>query len=256
MGCGGPARGSGCRRFEGNRRREAQWTSPATSGRSWPTSVSSATGPMPGSVRASCGWTTAMTPRPRRRRAARRSCPASSTRASSISGSLADDPEERMPPAKSGKSLSPAEIARLKTWIEQGAEYQEHWAFVPPVRPALPAVKNAGWCRNPIDVFILARLEAEGLAPSPEADKVTLDPPAQPRPDRPAADDRGGRRLPGRHPRRRLRPAGRAAARLAALRRALGADLARRRALCRLRRLREGQVAPGLCSTATGSSMP
>ena len=85
-----------------------------------------------------------------------------------------DDPEERMPPAKTGKPLTPAEIARLKTWIEQGAEYQGHWAFVLPVRPELPSVKNAGWCRNPIDRFILARLDAEGLSPSPQADKITL----------------------------------------------------------------------------------
>jgi hypothetical protein len=85
-----------------------------------------------------------------------------------------DDPDEHMPPAETGKSLTPAEIARLKTWIEEGAEYQGHWAFVPPVRPALPAVKNSGWCRNPIDTFILARHEAEGLSPSPEADKITL----------------------------------------------------------------------------------
>ncbi len=86
----------------------------------------------------------------------------------------ADDPEERMPPASSKKSLSPAEIARLKAWIEQGAQYQEHWAFVPPVRPRIPSIKDPGWCRNPIDYFILARLEAEGLNASPEADKLTL----------------------------------------------------------------------------------
>ncbi len=86
----------------------------------------------------------------------------------------ATDPEERMPPAKTGKSLTTAEIALLKTWIEEGAEYQGHWAFVPPVRPALPAVKNSGWSRNPIDLFVLARLKAEGLSPSPEADKITL----------------------------------------------------------------------------------
>ena len=87
---------------------------------------------------------------------------------------MATDAEERMPPVKSGKTLSPAEIAKIKSWIEQGAEYQGHWAFVPPRRPALPSVKNLAWCRTPIDRFILARLEAEGLAPSPEADKVTL----------------------------------------------------------------------------------
>jgi dsRNA-specific ribonuclease len=85
-----------------------------------------------------------------------------------------DDPEERMPPPKSGKTLSATEIDRLKAWIEQGAEYQEHWAFRPPVRPLLPAVENLRWCRNPIDVFILARLEAAGLTPSPQADPVTL----------------------------------------------------------------------------------
>jgi hypothetical protein len=85
-----------------------------------------------------------------------------------------NDPEERMPPAKTGKSLTPAEIAKLKSWIEEGAEYEGHWAFTPPVRPALPAVKQASWCRNPIDYFIMARLEAEGLAPSPEAERLTL----------------------------------------------------------------------------------
>jgi mono/diheme cytochrome c family protein len=86
----------------------------------------------------------------------------------------AEDPEERMPPASSKKALSPEEIARLKTWIEQGAAYQEHWAFVPPVRPKVPSVKNPSWCRNPIDFFVLARLEGEGLEPSTAADKVTL----------------------------------------------------------------------------------
>jgi mono/diheme cytochrome c family protein len=85
-----------------------------------------------------------------------------------------NDPEERMPPAKTGKSLTAAEIAKLKAWIEEGADYEGHWAFTPPVRPALPAVKQASWCRNPIDYFILARLDAEGLAPSPAADRLTL----------------------------------------------------------------------------------
>ena len=102
------------------------------------------------------------------------------------------------------------------------------------------------WCRTPIDRFILARLEAEGLKPSPEADKVTLIrrlsldviglPPAIAEVDAFQADARAGG----------LRQAGRAAARVAALRRALGTDLARRRAVCRLRRIRERQVAPGL----------
>jgi hypothetical protein len=84
------------------------------------------------------------------------------------------DPDQRMPPPKSGKILSAAEVAKIKTWIEQGAEYQVHWAFLPPVRPAVPKVKNEAWCRTPIDRFVLARLEAEGLAPAAEADKVSL----------------------------------------------------------------------------------
>ncbi len=81
---------------------------------------------------------------------------------------------DRMPPAKSGKTLSPEEIALLKKWIEQGAEWQEHWAYVPPVRPGLPKVKEGNWPRNGIDYFVLARLEAEGLRPAAEASKETL----------------------------------------------------------------------------------
>ncbi len=86
----------------------------------------------------------------------------------------AQDADEKMPPPDSGKSLSAAEIGQLKKWIEEGAVYEGHWAFMPPVRPAMPAVKNWAWCRNPIDFFIIAKLEAVGLAPSPEAEKVSL----------------------------------------------------------------------------------
>jgi hypothetical protein len=85
-----------------------------------------------------------------------------------------DDADEHMPPAKTGKPLTPLEIKMLKTWIEEGAEFEGHWAFIPPVGPEIPPVKRAGWVRNPIDAFVLAKLEKEGLAPSPEADKVTL----------------------------------------------------------------------------------
>jgi len=81
---------------------------------------------------------------------------------------------QRMPPVKFGKKLSPGQIDLLRRWITEGASYQIHWAFRPPVRPALPAVKNHPWIRNPIDQFILARLEKEGLHPAAEADKVTL----------------------------------------------------------------------------------
>ncbi len=85
------------------------------------------------------------------------------------------DAGEKMPPADSGKSLTPREIELLTKWVEQGAEFQPHWSFVAPVRPELPELKqHAAAVRNPIDRFVLARLEREGLAPSPQADKVTL----------------------------------------------------------------------------------
>ena len=86
----------------------------------------------------------------------------------------AEDGDERMPPKDSGKSLSADEIAKIKQWIEEGAAYEGHWAFIPPQRPALPQVKNAAWCRNPIDFFIVSKLESVGLEPSPEAERATL----------------------------------------------------------------------------------
>jgi hypothetical protein len=85
-----------------------------------------------------------------------------------------DDEDERMPPAGVGKSLSPRDVEILRAWIAQGAEYQPHWSFVPPQRPPLPTASRPDWVRNPIDLFILARLEQEGLAPSPDADRRTL----------------------------------------------------------------------------------
>jgi Protein of unknown function (DUF1553)/Protein of unknown function (DUF1549)/Concanavalin A-like lectin/glucanases superfamily/Planctomycete cytochrome C len=79
-----------------------------------------------------------------------------------------------MPPASSGRALTAKQIERFHEWIDQGAKWQSHWAFDPPKRPALPEVKDRSWPANPIDYFILARLEAEGLKPSAEADKATL----------------------------------------------------------------------------------
>ena len=79
-----------------------------------------------------------------------------------------------MPPPESGKTLSAAERERLRRWIEQGAVYRPHWSFVPPVRPPVPLVRDKAWPRDVIDHFILARLEAEGLRPAPEADRATL----------------------------------------------------------------------------------
>src|SRR4051794_34434939 len=87
---------------------------------------------------------------------------------------LSDDPDEMMPPRQSQKTLTAAQKELLRRWVEAGAEYQAHWAYVPPRRAESPAVKQADWVRNPIDAFILAGLESKGIAPSPEADRRTL----------------------------------------------------------------------------------
>jgi hypothetical protein len=84
------------------------------------------------------------------------------------------DQRRRMPPASTGKSLSPRQIELIRRWIEQGAQYQKHWALIPPRRPDLPKVHHEKWVRNPIDRFLLARLESEGLKPSAEADRRVL----------------------------------------------------------------------------------
>ena len=84
------------------------------------------------------------------------------------------DPDEQMPPAKFGKSLTPAEIITLKQWIEQGAKWQGHWSLIPPKRAEVPKLKNATETHNAIDHFVRARLETEGLSPSVAANKVTL----------------------------------------------------------------------------------
>jgi hypothetical protein len=86
-----------------------------------------------------------------------------------------DNKAVRMPPAYLGREkLTAREISLIRDWIAQGAKWQPFWSFIPPQRPPLPAVKNSAWVRNPIDAFILSRLEREGLSPSPEADKRTL----------------------------------------------------------------------------------
>ncbi len=84
------------------------------------------------------------------------------------------DEGEKMPPPDSGKKLSDDEIARLKRWIDEGAEFKAHWSFIPPQRSPMPEVTHNDWGRNPIDQFTLARLEKENLKPSPEADKIAL----------------------------------------------------------------------------------
>ncbi len=85
-----------------------------------------------------------------------------------------EDETLRMPPRKTGNHLSPAEVEVLRHWIEQGAEYARHWAWIPPESLPLPRVRDTSWPRNGIDFWILDRLERQGLKPSPEADRYTL----------------------------------------------------------------------------------
>jgi len=87
---------------------------------------------------------------------------------------LAENPDERMPPADSGKTLTAQQIETVRRWIEQGAAWQQHWSFVAPKRPEIPQVANREWINNPIDAFVLARLERESLQPSPPADALVL----------------------------------------------------------------------------------
>jgi hypothetical protein len=84
------------------------------------------------------------------------------------------DPDDPMPPKGEGPPLTEAEIETLRRWIDEGAGWEQHWAYVPPTRPARPAVNDASWPRGPLDAFVLARLEAEGLVPEEEASREAL----------------------------------------------------------------------------------
>jgi hypothetical protein len=100
--------------------------------------------------------------------------PADSAKSKLIQRITSKDPEMVMPPTYSGHKLTDKQIDLLRRWIDEGAKWETHWAYLAPKRPPLPKVKNPAWLRNPIDHFILSRLEREGLKPSPEADKTTL----------------------------------------------------------------------------------
>ena len=84
------------------------------------------------------------------------------------------DPTVRMPPVESNLALSTYDIRLIEKWIDQGAKYEPHWAFVPPQKPELPRVKNKAWPRNEVDYFVLAQQERYGLKPNEEADKEML----------------------------------------------------------------------------------
>lgn len=86
---------------------------------------------------------------------------------------VSTDPEVVMPPPASKKTITPEQIDTLKRWIAQGAPYQPHWSFIAPVKSPEPTVKNPSWVRNPIDSFVLSKLESLGLEPAPPADRRT-----------------------------------------------------------------------------------
>src|SRR5687767_13236529 len=77
------------------------------------------------------------------------------------------DADERMPPADSGKFLTPRQVEVLKRWVEQGAEYKGHWSYLKPTRPQVSPIDQPGFVRNPIDRFVLARLKEQNYTPSP-----------------------------------------------------------------------------------------
>jgi hypothetical protein len=86
----------------------------------------------------------------------------------------APEKAKRMPPPFADRTLNEKQVELIKRWIDEGAKWELHWAYVAPKRPNPPAINNKAWIRNPIDNFILAKLESEGLKPSPEADRATL----------------------------------------------------------------------------------
>src|SRR4029078_9323738 len=101
--------------------------------------------------------------------------PGSSAKSKIIDRVTASSDSDAMPPSNSGMMRVTAEqIDTLRQWIDQGAKYEKHWALIPPTMPAMPAVNDKKWARNPIALFVLQRLESKGLKPEPEADKPTL----------------------------------------------------------------------------------
>lgn len=100
--------------------------------------------------------------------------PGDATGSGLIQRILDTDPDLQMPPPSSNRILTDSQKEVLKRWISEGAAYETHWAFTHPQRPSPPSVQDSSWPRNPIDHFVLSKLEANGLQPSPEADRTTL----------------------------------------------------------------------------------
>ena len=156
-------------------------------------------------ARGSCDSTSANTPWPADAPAKPALVPGKPGDSELIRRITSGDADHVMPPPKSGKKLTPAQIDLLRRWIAAGARYQQHWAFVPPVRPAVPKVQT----RQPGAQSHRRLHPGSPGTGGPEAgargEQGDAAAPPAPRPDRPAADARGDRRLPRRHRRRRLR---------------------------------------------------
>lgn len=100
--------------------------------------------------------------------------PGNSSHSHLVERILSEDPEQIMPPPDSHLQLSDTEIATVIKWIDQGAEYKPHWAFIKPEKASLPPVEYPGWPLNEVDHFVLDQMEAHGLKPSPKAEKNTI----------------------------------------------------------------------------------
>ena len=192
----------------------------------------------------------------RRLREAWRSCRASSRRASSTSASRRRIADERMPPPKSGKSLSAGRDRQAQALDRGRGRVRRALGVHAAGRPALAGGQERGLVPQSDRLLHPGQARSRGARALARGRQGRRCSGGSPRPDRSAADDRRGRCVSGRSARRCLRQTGRAAARFAALRRALGPDLARRRALRRFRRLRERQVAPGVLLPRLGRSAP
>jgi len=100
--------------------------------------------------------------------------PGKAAESSLVAHIFSSEKDEQMPPANSNRKLSAKQRELLKQWINEGAEYRPHWAFIAPVKAAPPGGASQGWGNNPVDRFVFAKLKENGLAPSPEADRSTL----------------------------------------------------------------------------------
>jgi mono/diheme cytochrome c family protein len=100
--------------------------------------------------------------------------PGNPAKSALVSRITATDEDDRMPPLKTGKHLTPGQIDTLKRWIAAGAEWKPHWSFISPQRPETPFTQNPRWAKNPVDAFVLARLERSHLGPEPQASRSTL----------------------------------------------------------------------------------